>query len=148
MIISFKIWSRNSNRITFDSFFGLKTVENWLNDSFLYKWAVKCYSIWTLMPSLDSCHHLASLRTPFLVIFTFWILGHPCYHLTKKCGRAGVHFLECKFDDLIVISVKKNTSDRGWDRAIPKSCANRSTLMYDSPPFRPWLVYWPNTKTS
>ena len=56
MMRGFQIWPQNSNRITFDPFFGQKNVENWQSryliepifDSFFGEKGVKCFlfQIW------------------------------------------------------------------------------------------------------
>ena len=92
----FLILSQNSNWIIFDLLFGQTTVQNWINQAFhqfskfLGQKGVKCYSIWVLRPDLEFSHNLASFRTPFVIIFTFWNLNPPMLteKLQSRCGRS------------------------------------------------------------
>ena len=60
---------------------------------------------------METPHHLASLRTPFLLFshFKFWL---PILLIDHKLGRAPILIENVNFDELIVISVK-NASERG-----------------------------------
>ena len=78
-----QIWPQNSNRMTFDPLLAKTNRRKCLYRiccQFWQFWAkgggVKCYSIWIVRADLESSHHLASLRTQFDVIFTFWFFGH------------------------------------------------------------------------
>ena len=146
----FQIWSQNSNLIISDRLFGPKTVENWLASWVVCQFStvfwpkgerIKYYSIWILRTDLESSHHLASVRTPYIIIITFWILDTHVI-IRRKMGAVAPFFCEnVNVNELIIISVKK-ASDRGWDRAFPKSCTIRTTPMY-SPSLPPLLTYRP-----
>ena len=127
----------NSNRITFDPVFVLKTVENWQNirislfsTVFFGKKRVKRNSIWILRTDLESSHHFASLKILFDRIFTFSCLDLPCYVLNTNVG--GVSFFS-----IMKISMSsswyalKNASDRGGETVLFKKVVhtNRITLM-------------------
>ena len=148
----FQSWPQNSNRTAFDHLFGNKNRQKFAKYGILpifgSFWAKKGSNVVLfkiLIPDSESSHHLASFRTP-CVIFTFWIFGLPCY-LTKKRWSFFFYIENVHFDQLIVISVKKNASDRGGDRAFSHSCTNRTNLMY-STPFPPLLTCRPTTITS
>ena len=57
----------------------------------------KCYSIWILMPDLESSHHLGSPGTPIVIIFTFWNFWLPMLLLEPKCRWDSFFFRKCKF---------------------------------------------------
>ena len=91
MIIEFKIWPRNSNRITFDPFLVKKNCGKLAKsgilpifESFLPKKGVKCYPTYILRPYLESFHHFGYFRPnlTWFPHFDFW----PPMHLKKSAN--------------------------------------------------------------
>ena len=78
MIREFEIWHQNSNPITFDPLLSQHLTPFGIT-YFLANRRIKYNLIWILRSDLESSHHLASLMTPFNMIFTFWIFWPPIY---------------------------------------------------------------------
>ena len=97
MTREFRICPQNSNRITYDTLFGKKTVESrdflWVFgkilrfDSFLANKWVKCCPIWILRPDSESSCHSAYLR-PHLIQFSDFDFLPPIAFLKFLIARA------------------------------------------------------------
>ena len=76
MMRGFQIRPQNSNRITFDPFLGINCTKlakypiKPISAVFFCKKGVKCCSILSLRPDLESSHRFASLKTTSDMIFT------------------------------------------------------------------------------
>ena len=108
MMSWFKILPQNSNRITFDLFFGHKTRKlvkhpiSQIFDIFFCQKRIKSYLIWFLRLDLESSHHFTYFtycRTSFVMIWTFWFFGLPCICKIFKehAGPLNIFFIFLKF---------------------------------------------------
>ena len=127
MMRGFQNWSRNSNQITFDSFFGQKTDGNWQNTRFSPFWqlflaqkGVKCYLIWIRRPDLESSHHFAYFRHIFDMIFAFWFFDLPCIFKNLKLNSRPLKVLEIDFSCTIELSVSETMGNHSTCFQFPK----------------------------
>ena len=137
----FRIWHRNSNRITVYQVFGQKNCRNLAKsgillifDGFLGKKRVNCYPISIPIPDWESSHHLWYIRPSFHIIFPFWFFDPPlsCQNCGRSEGRENIIRSKCHFRNEILHRSLHHSIDKNSDptRRIRTIFPKWTTLQY------------------
>ena len=126
MMRRFQIWPQNSNRITYDPFFGKKTsnsskVHTRFSQFSTVFWSIRGsndirFELWAIFGILS---HFTYLRPQFDMIFTFWFFYFQCIFFFQ-ITRAGNFFEIDIFEIRFGISAPKDIIMAGLEKEVQK----------------------------